>query len=180
MNGRKLDEQALLDALARLPREMEPPRDGWDAIDAQLDQVDASPARAGFGRVSLAAAAALLVAFAAGLMLGRGGDRASAPEPAWAPPPMQAALAASERQYQAAFREFIPVGQARETLADGTLVAIEDAWQALQHEESELRAALEEYPDHPMLGHALLSLRERQVDFLKHMADLDRVTWRTS
>ena len=180
MNGRKLDEQALLEALSALPREMRPPRDGWDAIDAQLDRPQTASGGAHSGRIPLAAAAAVLVAFAAALMLGRNGDPADVPEKAWTPPPMQAALAASERQYQAAFREFIPVGQARGTLADGTLVAIEGAWQALQREETELRAAMEEFPDHPMLGHALLSLRERQVDFLKHMADLDRVTWRTS
>ena len=177
-------DKQLAGELGKLPKEITPRRDLWPDIEAKLNS------RAGdnfkntkFGAWrSHAVAATVLVAFAAGMMLGRQTGMQST-SPAQMPAPDYAligALAASEREYQAAFREFIPVGYARPYLADDELESIEHSWGDLRQAETALLSALQEYPDHPFLNQRLLGLRGQQLDFMKQLAMLDQNTRRNT
>jgi hypothetical protein len=184
MTNQISNDKQLAGELAKLPKEITPRRDLWPGIEAKLkpragDAVKVT--RFGDWR-SRAVAATVLVAFAAGMMLGRqtgnnGDTPVRAPAPDYA---LMGALAASEREYQAAFREFIPVGYARPYLADGDLESIETSWDDLRLAETALLSALQEYPDHPLLNQRLLGLRGQQLDFMKQLATLDQNTRRNT
>jgi hypothetical protein len=184
MNHR-IEEQELLRRIAELPREMSPRNDPWAAISERIGQSRGRrwsgwPQRSWLVR---AAAASVVLALAAGLLLG----------PRWAEPPaaagrgaldaasagpddfrVPASLAASEAEYQAAFREFITVGQARPNLSLRTLETIETSWADLRSTESALTAALAADPGNQFLNERLLELRARQLGFLQQLASLDQ------
>ena len=83
-------------------------------------------------------------------------------------------LAGSDAEYQAAFREFIPVGVSRDNLPAPTVEKIETGWADLMRAEAELNGALALNPDDPFLNNRMLELRSRQLSFLKQLAALDR------
>jgi hypothetical protein len=82
-------------------------------------------------------------------------------------------LAASEAEYLAAFREFIPLGHSRSVLPLQTVEKIEMGWADLVSTETALAAALEKHPNDPFLNERMLELRARQLGFLKQLATLD-------
>jgi hypothetical protein len=140
-----IGEQELLRRIAQLPREVSPERDPWAEISARIGQNDRQAGRSGrpaHWRL-LAVAASVTLALAVGWLL--------APE-FTAPPPvpsgqaefagnepgpeplsgLRASVRASEAEYQAAFREFIPVGSARTSLSPRTVALIETSWYDLR------------------------------------------------
>jgi hypothetical protein len=178
------NDKQLTGELDKLPKEITPNRDLWPGIAAKLTPRAAGELKAsGFGGWrSHAVAATVLVAFAAGMMLGRQtGEQstgtAQMPAPDYA---LMGALAASEREYRAAFREFKPVGYARPSLADDDLESIEHSWVDLRQAETALLTALQEYPDNALLNQRLLGLRGQQLDFMKQLATLDQNTRRNT
>ena len=170
-------EQELLDGIARLPREIRPPHDPWLDIAARLDEpaAAASPAP---GWALRAVAALAVVALALGVVFS-GPDRA-APVPeasqAAAPP----IIVGSEAEYLAAFREFLPLGEARSALSAGTVATIENSWSGLVQAERALQAALDENPGSRFLNQKMLELRSRQLGFLRQLAVLDHSSRRLS
>jgi hypothetical protein len=178
-----VDEQELLRRIADLPREIPPQNDPWPAIEARIG--DERERRRGSGSTGAwwlrAAAASVAVALAAGLLFGpRWGDMQTAPAgPAVATAGtgefrLPASLAASEAEYQAAFREFIAVGRARPGLSPQTIDRIEAGWADLRDTEDALTAALANTPGNAFLTERMLELRARQLGFLQQLAAIDQ------
>jgi hypothetical protein len=182
----EMNEQELLQRLAALPRRIAPEHDVWPQV---LSRIETPVVSAGGSRMrrwqSLAIAAGILVAFAVGLMLG----------PRWLATPvapdngqqlaqtgmiersypgsLSAVLAATELEYQAAFREFMAVGDSRESLSPLTVEKIMVSWEEIKQSEARLTAALLEFPDNPFLNTRMMELRSRQLQFLQQIAALD-------
>ena len=178
-----IGEKELLRRIAALPREIEPRNDPWPAIVARISQTAVRRSGSSESRAWLwrAAAASLVVAVAAGLLLGPrwGSLPATAPGDTVAMPAagdlrLPASLAASEAEYQAAFREFIAVGRARQGLSPQTIDRIESGWADLRDTEDALTAALVASPGNAFLTARMMELRARQLSFLKQLAALDQ------
>jgi len=181
----RIEEQDLLRRMAELPREIRPRNDPWAAISERIER---GPDLRGKrwpqpSWVEWVAAASVALVLAAGLMLGPRWVEKPMPETAIVPAAgsadpadlgLSVTLAASEAEYQAAFREFIAVGKARSELSPRTLETIENGWSDLRNTESALTAALAADPDNPFLNERMLELRARQLGFLQQLALLDQ------
>lgn len=181
-----MSEQDLIRRLGDLPREISPQRDPWSDISARIVAGSRKSAVSTGGRnwLPLAAAAVVLVTIT-GLLLGplrtespgspsfenAGSLQAGEAQVALT---LRGALAASESQYQAAFREFIPVEDSLGNLPPATIESIESGWADLNSTESVLTAALEQHPNDLFLNERLIELRARQLGFLKQLVRLDR------
>jgi len=184
---RQMEEQELLRRIAELPREIRPQNDPWAAISARIDQPRSRhfvnwPSR---GWMMQAAAASVVVALVLGLLLGprfertpqSGSNSAEVVDDRLAGQtfyPRPETLAASEAEYQAAFREFIAVGEARSSLSPRTIETIETSWAEMRAAEAALAAALAANPDDRFLNGRMLELRARQLGFLRELAWLDQ------
>ncbi|MGK2926180.1 MAG: hypothetical protein ACSLE2_11215 [Lysobacterales bacterium] len=180
-----IGEQELLRRIAELPREVSPERDPWAEIAARIGQNDRQAGRS--KRPTqwrlLAVAASVTLALAVGWLLAPEFSAPPAPtgQTEWAagepgPEPLsglRASVRASEAEYQAAFREFIPVGSARTSLSPQTVALIETSWDDLRRTEAELAAALAIRPNDAFLNDRMLELRARQLGFLQRLAALD-------
>lgn len=175
-----MTERELLERIARLPRRVRPDNDPWPGIAARLDAADgiAAPVAAP-PAWSLRAAAALAVVAVALAVVFSAPDRSPRPaaEGLAAAPPI---IAASEAEYLAAFREFIPLGDARDALPVPAVESIENVWAAMRQAEQALQAALDEHPGNPFLNRRMLELRARQLGFLRQLAVLDHSNRRLS
>ncbi|MGD2128139.1 MAG: hypothetical protein PVJ33_02775 [Lysobacterales bacterium] len=183
----RLTERELLLRLAELPREIEPRQDPWPDIAARISGAAQKPKMPVARRTWAwrAAAASLVAAVAAGVWLAPSHENAqtgaepaiAATEPVSRSAPVSTiagSVAASEAEYQAAFREFIPVGDySRESLAPQTLENIEKGWADMRSAEAALSAALEQNPNNRFLNDRMLELRARQLGFLQQLASLD-------
>ena len=187
----RIGDRELLRRIAELPREMQPGRDPWPEISARIAAPAAQSDRGAqlrrwsASRWSLmGAAASMVLALAVGWLLLS--DKAAAPVAPGSPVDfaetgvsaaavtgLRATLAASEAEYRAAFREFIPVGSARANLSPRTVAVIESGWAEMRQTEDELAAALAMRPNDPFLNDRLLELRARQLGFLQRLATLD-------
>jgi len=181
MNDKADRDTQEIPGMALLPTSIKPRRDLWPGIAARLtsagDETRKTLRPRWQGR---ALAASVAIAFAAGIILGRQMTTGNpviegAPLQSLA---MQAALEQSEREYRAAFREFIPVNTAGPELEMRVVDSIESSWADMQQAESALRAALYEYPDNIYLNKKLLDLRSQQLAFMKQMAMLDQFSRR--
>ncbi len=90
------------------------------------------------------------------------------------------ALSASELEYQAAFREFISIGESRQNLPQQAVENLTAGWADLSEAESALTNALRDNPGNSFLSAKMLVLRSRQLDFLMHIASLDQNSRRTT
>lgn len=176
------DEQELLGRIAALPRELRPARDPWPEIAARIERLERTErsGRAAPRWWPAALAASLLLALAAGLLWNSQPQDIPAGRPAMETSTAQAGtalhslLAATEAEYQAAFREFISVGQSRPRLEARTIESIEGSWAGLREAEAALAAALAANPDDPFLNDRMLELRARQLGFLRQLAAMDQ------
>ena len=175
-------ERKLVEAIHGLPDSISPKRDLWPGIASRIADSMSHGDRSSntFSWRNQALAASVVLAFAAGLMFGRQmGSSDLSPAEAMAPDlAMRAMLEASEREYQAAFREFIPVGEARVLLETQAVENIEGSWSDLQQAEAALLAALHDYPDNTYLNQKLRDLRAQQLGFMKQLATLDQFSRR--
>lgn len=181
MNDRIKNERELVDAIHELPKAMPPRRDLWPSIAQRLGAqgVESAAGDSGPRWRYRALAASVAIAFTAGLLIGRQtGVGDLDPAQPVADPSMLAALEASEREYQAAFREFIPVGVSAAMLDSDELQKIEGSWSDFQQAEAALMAAIREYPENTYLNQKLLDLRAQQLGFLKQLATLDQASRR--
>ncbi len=185
MNENFRTEAELVSAIRELPKGVSPERDLWPEISDQLAEPAAGPSRArpGFTWPRQALAAALVIAFGAGILLGRQlGDSSdpAGPMSAASNLALVGAMHASEREYQAAFRQFIPVGNFQSMLGPQAVDNIAGSWSELQQAETALLAALEEHPENAYLNQRLLGLRAQQLQFMKQLATLDQFSRRNT
>lgn len=180
----QMTEKELLARLDALPREIVPDNDAWPVISRRIEQGRAT----GSGSINRwwfrALAASFVLAIAAGLLLGR--QWSSDPGPAQTGFSLAArsqlvqatglsgTLAATELEYQAAFREFISIGEPDHFLSLKTLEKLTEGWDHLRESEAGLRIALQQFPDSFFLNERMLELRSRQLKFLQQIAALDR------
>lgn len=188
-NG-KITEAELLRRLGELPRQVQPRNDPWPQIARRMAAADKR--RPGGGPAWFKLAAAVVLALAVGVFLGRslpvapsgdsgattmaqnGSDVPPVPRPNFG-----AVVAGAELEYQAAFSEFVNIGRSASALKPATLDAIQRDWQEMLDAESALSAALAQYPNNAWLNKRMLELRERQLAMLKQLAGLDRTSRRT-
>jgi hypothetical protein len=181
MSGKYRNDTDLARAIGDLPRAIPPARDLWPDIEQKLPDRSVATVNRKPGWYRQALAAAVVAAFAAGILLGR---QMGAGAPGGEPPPelanraLMAATQASEREYLAAFRQFIPVGGSQAVLGQQAVDNIEASWLDLQQAETALMAALEEHPENIYLNQRLLDLRARQLEFLQQLATLDQFSRR--
>jgi hypothetical protein len=181
--SQRIEDQELLQRIAQLPREIQPQNDPWESISARIGQRRAASSRGRAWALPAAAAATVALALVALSLLEPRGKELAAP----ATSPMldataaatgsqmfPVALASSESEYQAAFREFISVGRARPNLSQRTLETIETGWAELRAAENALARALEANPNDRFLNTRMLELRARQLGFLQQLASLDQ------
>lgn len=175
-------EDQLVEAIHGLPKSITPPGDPWPGVAAGISAANSHGRSGGRGMRwgHQALAASVVIAFVAGLMFGRQiGDEAGAPMSSESVDfAMRAALEASEREYQAAFREFIPVGTSKSFLATEAVENIESSWAEMQQAERALVDALKDYPDNQYLNQKLLDLRAQQLGFMRQLATLDQFSRR--
>ena len=177
-----MKESELQDAIKSLPRGIKPQRDLWPGINERLETVGK------VGNVSLkrpiwrtpAMAAAVLLALTGGIFIGRGMD--TGPSGQSTQTAMENALlgtvAATEREYQAAFRELVPLDYSGLRLEGAEPDALRGSWEDLLQTETSLLAALRQYPSNIYLNEKLLDFRSRQLQFVKQLALLEQNNWR--
>jgi hypothetical protein len=186
-----MNEKELLARLAELPREKAPSRDPWPAISAAMEtrSNERRVAKTGSSWWPTAAAAAVVLALAAGILLRPGLDNMNpvrgepvasvsetAPNAAVAQPNARVSgmLDSLDAEYTAAFREFIGAGESRDVLAQQTVDKIEMGWADMRVAEEQLSAALEQNPGDLFLSERMMELRARQLGFLKQLVSLER------
>lgn len=182
-----MNEKDLLRKLAGLPREIEPEHDPWSEISARIgtqEEVRSSvsagqkarvwytswPVRAVAALAVMAVALALVSGPQTTPIIDRSGLAVADPTGA---PLMAAMLAGSEAEYQAAFREFIAIGESRDRMPTAEIEKIESGWAHLLQAEVALADALVQNPGDPFLNRKMLDLRARQLGFLRQMAAID-------
>jgi hypothetical protein len=177
-----MKETELQEAIGSLPRSMKPPRDLWPGINARLEvrvSENSVQHKAASWRMP-AMAAAVLLALATGIFIGRGLDTGS---PGQVSETMQqfaliGTVQATELEYQAAFSELVPLDYSGLRLEGEEPDALRGSWEALLQAETSLLAALQQYPSNIYLNEKLLDLRSRQLQFIKQLALLEQNNWR--
>jgi hypothetical protein len=186
-----ISEQELLERLGALPREIVPDRDVWPAISKVISHKDTGHPGQSLNRWwKHAVAASLAVVFVTGILIGQQWSTTPglvSPEIALVNPDrtmwvnsLAGTLTASELEYQAAFREFISVGESQEFLPQETVNKLITGWADLGAAEAALTSALQENPGNSFLTAKMLELRSRQLNFLKQIASLDQNARRTT
>jgi len=177
-----MNESELQSAIDSLPRSIKPQRDLWPGINRQIETAEKAGKvyyKAPFWRTP-AMAAAVLLALTGGIFIGRGMD--TGPGDQKAPYVLEyamiGAVEATEREYQAAFRELVPLDYSGLRLEGEEPDALRGSWDDLQQTESSLLAALDQYPSNIYLNEKLLDLRSQQLQFVKRLAVLEQNNWR--
>lgn len=177
-----MKESELQDAIESLPRSIKPQRDLWPGIEKRLEPTGMDGQvykKAPFWRTP-AMAAAVLMALTTGIFIGRGMDS----EPAGLSVEsvqlyaMAGTVQAAEREYQAAFRELVPLDYSGLRLEGEEPDALRGSWEDLLQAETSLLAALQQYPSDIFLNEKLLDLRSQQLQFVKQLALLEQNNWR--
>lgn len=180
-------EEGLLKDLAALPRSRQPEHDAWQQIASRIanekasERVDRSesfrPAMRGW--LALAASVLLLVASSVFVMNGSDLSAPSSERTAQAGSDQQllseigARVPADslEREYQAAFKEFVRLEMTQSGPSADEREAIQQDWQRMLQLEQELQAALAQEPENPWLAQRLRKLRAHQLQLLRVSTD---------
>ena len=177
-----MKESELQNAIGSLPKSIKLERDLWPGINERLESIERSGTvrkPAGFW-LKPAMAAAILIALTTGIFIGRGMD--VGPVEQSSQTLMQYALIgtvkATEREYQAAFSELVPLEYSGLRLDGSEPDALRGSWEDLLQAETSLLAALEQYPMNTYLNGKLLDLRSQQLQFIKQLALLEQNNWR--
>lgn len=177
-----MKESELQSAIGSLPRSIRPPRDLWPDINRRLESVskgDDVLYKAPFWRKPAMAAAVLLI-LTGGIFIGRGMDTGPASQDSQTV--LETALVgvveATEREYQAAYRELVQLDYSGLRLEGEEPDALRGSWVELQKTEASLLAALRQYPSNMYLNGKLLDLRSQQLQFVKQLVWLEQNNWR--
>ena len=180
MSKRNMNETELTNAMKSLPRRIKPHRDLWPGISDRLESQQtqsAPPAATPVWRMP-AIAAAVLLALTTGIFIGRGIDTPPTGQISMLEYSLAGTIETTEREYQAAFRELVPLDYSGMRLAGDDPDSIRTSWDELQKAESSLLAALREYPANIFLNEKLMDLRSQQLQFVKQMVLLEQNNWR--
>ncbi len=175
-----MNETELTNAMESLPRHIKPQRDLWPGISSRLESQQAQtgrPAATPMWR-SPAIAAAVLLALTTGIMIGRGTNAPPQGSMTTLAYSLAGTTETTEREYQAAFRELVPLNYSGLRVAGDDPESIRGSWDELQKAESSLLAALREYPANSFLNEKLMDLRSQQLHFVKQMVLLEQNNWR--
>ena len=177
-----MKESELQSAIGSLPRSIRPQRDLWPGISDRLETVEKGGEahyKTPFWRTP-AMAAAVLLALTGGIFIGRGMDTEPAGQAAQSvlEYALVGAVKATEREYQAAFRELVPLDYSGLRLEGAEPDALRVSWEDLQQAETSLLAALAQYPSNIYLNEKLLDLRSQQLRFVRQLAMLEQNNWR--
>ena len=175
-----MNEAELGKALDLLPRHIKPQNDLWPGISDRLQSrptQSTQPATVSFWRLP-AIAAAVLVALTTGIMIGRGIESPVPGQMSMLEYSLAGTIETSEREYQAAFRELVPLDYSGMHLAGDDSESIRNSWDELQIAETALLTALREHPANIFLNGKLLDLRSQQLQFVKQMVLLEQNNWR--
>ena len=177
-----MKEAELHKAIGSLPRNKKPQRDLWPGINTRLETIDRQGERqykAPAWRTP-ALAAAVLMALATGIFIGRGMDEGPAGQMSETVQQFAliGAVKATELEYQAAFSELVPLDYSGLRLEGEEPDALRGSWEALLQAETSLLAALQQYPSDIYLNGKLLDLRSQQLQFVKRLALLEQNNWR--
>jgi hypothetical protein len=125
-------------------------------------------------------AGCVLLALATGIFIGRGLELGPADEMVQFERhfALTGAVEAAEREYQAAFRELVPLEYSGLRLQGEGPDALRKSWEDLLQAESSLLVALQQYPSNIYLNEKLLDLRAQQLQFVKQLAMLEQNDWR--
>lgn len=177
-----MKESELQNAIGSLPRSIRPQRDLWPDINERLETAgkgDIVNIKSSSWRMP-AMAAAVLLALTGGIFIGRGMD--GGPAGPMAQSIQEYALIgtvmATEREYQAAFSQLVPLDYSGLRLADEEPDALRGSWEDLLQAETSLLAALQQYPSNVYLNEKLLDLRSQQLRFVKQLVLLEQNNWR--
>jgi hypothetical protein len=180
MSRRNMNETELTGAMESLPRRIKPQRDLWPGISDRLESQQnpsARPSAIPMWRMP-AIAAAVLVALTTGIFIGRGIDAPPAGQMTMLEYSLAGTVQTTEREYQAAFQELVPLDYSGMRLAGDDSESIRGSWDELQKAESSLLAALREFPANIFLNEKLMDLRSQQLQFVKQMVLLEQNNWR--
>jgi anti-sigma factor RsiW len=167
---------------ASLPRSVTPPRDLWPGIARRVEGAR-SWTWAGWSPVALAAAATVVVGLVAVLWSGSAPSRVRTveiptPSPearlvAGVAPVSDPALAAAERDYEAATNALLEALQLRRArLQPEALAAVQTNLEVIDRALAEVRQALAQDPTNPELGRMLVSTHQKKVDVLSRVVKL--------
>lgn len=187
MNEERQDQE-LLEMLAELPTEAEPPRDLWPSISARLGSraasseiVDLTARRARMARrvsfsIPQLVAAGLVLAMASGGVVGVAVSRV-APSPttvAESGPTLPSLMAADTYEaYDEAVAELEAIlATGRQVLAPGTILVLEESLAEIDEAIEDARAALQADPASPALNRALTNSMRKKLDVLRHAAGI--------
>ena len=180
MSKRDMNETELTNAIDSLPRRIKPQGDLWPGISDRLESRQIEPAQTAATRwwQMPAIAAAVLVALTTGIFIGRGIDVTPTGRMSVLEYSLAGTVEMAEREYQAAFRELVPLDYSGIRLAGDDPESIRGSWAELQKAETSLLAALREHPANIFLNEKLLNLRSQQLQFVKQMVLLEQNNWR--
>ena len=170
-------------AIESLPRSIKPQRDLWPQISARLESTehtgDTAQSKGPFWQLPAMAAAVLLMV-SLGFFVERGAEDAPTgpTASALAGIALGGTVAATEREYQAAFRELLPLEYSGYRLPGEDSDALQASWHDIQQTEASLLTALQQYPSNVFLNEKLLDLRAQQLRFIKQLALLEQNNWR--
>lgn len=181
-------ERELLEMLAELPTEAEPPRDLWPSISARLgtrpatsEIVDLTSRRAERARrisfsIPQLIAAGLVLAVVSGGVVGTAVSRI-APSPvtvADGEPTLPTLMAADTYEaYDQAVSELEAIlATGRQVLAPGTILVLEESLAEIDEAIDDARAALDADPASPALNRALTNSMRKKLDVLRYAAGI--------
>lgn len=175
-----MNESELNSVIGSLPRSIKPQRDLWPEISSRLEprQKQVKPKASSPAWRMPAIAAAVLLALTSGIFIGRGLEAPSSGQLSILEFALAGTIENTEREYQAAFQELVPLDYSGMRLAGDDPESIRSSWQELQKAESSLLAALREYPADIFLNEKLMDLRSQQLQFVKQMVLLEQNNWR--
>lgn len=185
----------LLRELAALPKAIRPAQDPWQQISQRIAAEQSSrssalqPNRYFAGKAWLALAASVLLVAVSSFFLMQSAA-IQAPEhqpmatvddqhPAWAATTARWPTSSVEREYQAAFREFVRLDLSHTSVSGNTRAAMVQDWELMQQLEQDLLAALEQEPENPLLLDRWMHLRARQLQLLHVIAETGQLPGRT-
>ena len=175
-----MNESELNSAIGSLPRSIKPQRDLWPEISSRLEprEMKIQPKASSPAWRMPAIAAAVLLALTSGIFIGRGLEAPSSGQLSILEFALAGTIENTEREYQAAFQELVPLDYSGMRLAGDDPESIRSSWQELQKAETSLLAALREYPADIFLNEKLMDLRSQQLQFVKQMVLLEQNNWR--
>jgi hypothetical protein len=176
--------RVLLDGAAALPRELAPARELWPGVAARLRPSLSAFPRRSLRPLTLAAAAALLVALSSAITwrIARTPAARVAATTASASALRLAAfrpapdLLEAEREYASATSELLAAIEARrDSFAPETLDSVEQSLRAIDDALKSLREALRGDPGNDELTQMLTATHKRKVDALRRIMRLSRI-----